>query len=358
MGQPGLFDLDERYAALSKRGDPLERLAAVVDFEMFRADLEAALARSDRSRGGRPPMDAVMMFQVLVLQALYGLADEQTEFQIRDRLSFMRFLRLDLHGRVPDARTIWLFRELLTRAKAIDALFARFEAHLRASGYLAMGGQMIDASIVEAPRQRNTDAEKEELKAGRIPEDWAARPAKLRQKDRDGRWTLKRGRRKRQPGRHADDGDRDAGLRLQEPYRHRPPSPADPHMVRHRRVAVRWPRAAGLLDKANTGASVWADTAYRSAKNERRIAAAGLVSRVHFRKPRGKPMPEPRARANAARSRERAGVEHVFADQKHRMGLFIRTIGIARARTKIGLANIACNLRHYVFLETKTAAGA
>ena len=100
-------------------------------------------------------------------QALYGLADEQTEFQVRDRLSFMRFLRLDLHGRVPDARTIWLFRELLTRAKAIDALFARFEAHLRASGYLAMGGQMIDASIVEAPRQRNTDAEKEELKAGR-----------------------------------------------------------------------------------------------------------------------------------------------------------------------------------------------
>ena len=111
----------------------------------------------------------------------------------------------------------------------------------------------------------------------------------------------------------------------------------------------------GLLDKANTGASVWADTAYRSAKNERRIAAAGLVSRVHFRKPRGKPMPEPRARANAARSRERAGVEHVFADQKHRMGLFIRTIGLVRARTKIGLANLAYNLRRYVFLETKAA---
>ena len=140
-----------------------------------------------------------MMFKVLVLQALYGLADEQTEFQIRDRLSFMRFLGLDLHGRVPDARTIWLFRELLTRAKAIDVLFARFDAHLRDRGYLAMGGQMIDASIIAAPRQRNTDAEKADLKAGRIPEDWAANPAKLRQKDRDGRWTLKRGRRKRKP---------------------------------------------------------------------------------------------------------------------------------------------------------------
>ena len=96
------FDLDERCRALSKSGDPLERLAEVVDFEMFRPELDAALARSDRPQGGRPPMDAVMMFKILVIRALYGLADERTEFQIRDRLSFMRFLGLDLHGRVPD----------------------------------------------------------------------------------------------------------------------------------------------------------------------------------------------------------------------------------------------------------------
>jgi transposase len=116
-GQPGLFDLDERYAALSRTGDPLEQLAAVVDFEVFRTDLDAALARSDRAKGGRPPMDPVMMFKVLILQALYGLAGEQTEFQVRDRLSFMRFLGFDLHGRVPDARTIWLFKELLTQGE-------------------------------------------------------------------------------------------------------------------------------------------------------------------------------------------------------------------------------------------------
>jgi IS5 family transposase len=114
----------------------------------------------------------------------------------------------------------------------------------------------------------------------------------------------------------------------------------------------------GLLDRNNTGSSLWADTAYRSAKNERRIAEAGLVSKVHFRKPPGKPMSEPKQRANAARSRERSGVEHVFADQKHRMGLFIRTIGIARARAKIGLANIACNMRRLLFWETATAAKA
>lgn len=123
----------------------------------------------------------------------------------------------------------------------------------------------------------------------------------------------------------------------------------------------------GLLDRTNTRSSVWAGepasatgssepaNAYRSARNERRTARAGLVSKVHFRKPRGKPMPEPRQKANAARSRERAGVEHVFADQKHRMGLFVRTIGIARARTKIGLANLAYKLRRYLFLETRPA---
>lgn len=353
--QAGLFDLDERYAVLSATGDPLERFSAVVDFEIFRIDLDAALARSDRAKGGRPPMDAVMMFKVLILQSLYGLADEQTEFQIRDRLSFMRFLGLDLHGRVPDARTIWLFREHLTKADAVDALFARFDAHLRECGYLAMGGQMIDASIIEAPRQRNTDAEKDDLKAGRIPGEWTSNPARLRQKDRDGRWTLKRGRRKRRP-------DGTLMMEIATPvYGYKSHIGAD----RQHRFIRTWNvtdaarhdgrELPGLLDRTNTGSSVWADTAYRSAKNERRIAKAGLVSKVHFRKPPGKPMPEPRQRANAARSRPRSAIEHVFADQKHRMRLVVRTIGIARARTKIGLANIAHNLRRYLFWETRPA---
>ncbi|SET86177.1 hypothetical protein SAMN04488119_1131 [Oceanicella actignis] len=112
----------------------------------------------------------------------------------------------------------------------------------------------------------------------------------------------------------------------------------------------------GLLDGANTASPVWADTAYRSARNEKRIARAGLVSKVRFRKLPGKPMPEAKRRANAARSRPGSAIEHVFADQKHRMGLFIRTIGIGRARTKVGMANIAHNLRRYVFWETKAAS--
>jgi IS5 family transposase len=151
--------------------------------------VEQALRRSDGSKGGRPPIDPVMMFKILILQALYGLSDEQVEFQIRDRLSFMRFLGLGLADRVPDYSTIWRFREALVAAGAIEELFAHFDHVLTEQGYLALGGQLIDASIVEAPRQRLTVAEKQLIRSGEQP-DWPA--AKARHKDTDARWTVKR----------------------------------------------------------------------------------------------------------------------------------------------------------------------
>src|SRR5919106_556303 len=148
-------------------------------------------------RGGRPPYDAVVMFKVLVLQTLYTLSDDQTEYQIRDRLSFMRFVGLAFEDRVPDAKTIWLFREQLTRAGAMERLFARFDAALRDAGYLAMGGQIVDATVVQARRPRLTKDEKATIRGGGVPAGWAQ--AKRAQTDRDGRWTIKRGRRRR-PG--------------------------------------------------------------------------------------------------------------------------------------------------------------
>ena len=196
-GQTGFFDIEERLKQLSAKGDNLERLSAVVDFELFRADLERAVPRADRSRGGRPPFDHVLMFKALVLQASHNLSDERTEYLIRDRLSFMRFLGLGLSDTVPDANTIWTFREALTRARiagtpAIEVLFERLNAALTAAGFLAMSGQIIDASIVAAPKQRNTDDEKRDIKEGRIPTEWVNNPAKLRQKDRDARSRAKR----------------------------------------------------------------------------------------------------------------------------------------------------------------------
>src|SRR5271154_5479066 len=134
--QRGFFDVDERLKRLSDLGDQLLAFAGAVDFEIFRPELNAALAYSDGAQGGRPPFDPVMMFKVLVIQATNNLSDERTEFLI------MRFLGLGLQDRVPDARTIWLFREKLTKAGAIKTLFARFDAILRHSGYIAMSGQI------------------------------------------------------------------------------------------------------------------------------------------------------------------------------------------------------------------------
>src|ERR1700731_2226254 len=131
------------------------------------------------SQGGRPPFDPVMMFQILAIQAANNLSDARPEFLINDRLSFLRFLGLSLADRVPDARTIWLFREKLTKAGAIGPLFERFDATLRQSGYIAMSGQIVDASLIAAPRHRNTQDKKKLIKDGRIPGDWKDKPAKL-----------------------------------------------------------------------------------------------------------------------------------------------------------------------------------
>src|SRR5215210_257785 len=180
-GQAGFFDVDERLKDLSAKGDHLERLSAIVDFELFRLDLTRAVPRSDGSKGGRPPFALVFMWKVLILQASHSLSDERTEFLIKDRLSFMRFLGLGLADPVPDANTIWAFREALKRAGAVERLFARFDATLRDAGYLARGGQIVDAAIVAVPKQRNTEAERTAIKSGQIPEGWADKPAKLRQ---------------------------------------------------------------------------------------------------------------------------------------------------------------------------------
>jgi IS5 family transposase len=359
-GQPGFFDSDERLAWLSAAGDSLERLAAVVDFELFRGELERALQRSDRSKGGRPPYDAVLMFQVLVLQTLYTLSDEQTEYQLRDRLSFMRFIGLALHEPVPDAKTIWLYREQLVRAGALKRLFARFDRVLREKGYLAMGGQIVDATIIEARRPRLTEAEKETIKGGGVPAEW--KPARRAQIDRDGRWTLKRG--KKRAGPAAGSGQkRLATSELVIPafgYKNHVGIDRTHGFVRRFTVthaAAPDGRELGrLLDGDNLASSVWADTAYRSEANLQLLDRRGLVPEFQRRKPRGKPMPAHIRRGNATRARVRARVEHVFAAEKRRLHLVIRTIGQARATAKITLANLAYNFTRLAWLTRQAAA--
>ena len=190
MGQPGFVDLGERYRGLDAKKDPLVILNAVVPWEEFRAQLSAVWRKPEEERknaAGRKPWDEVVIFKTLVLQALYNLSDDQVEYQIRDRLSFMRFLGLSLEDRGPDATTAWLYREKLAQAGLVEALFDAFDAHLKSRGYLAMGGQIVDASIVSAPVQRNSRAENTAIKDGDPPVAW--KPNTRAQKDVDARWT-------------------------------------------------------------------------------------------------------------------------------------------------------------------------
>ena len=359
-GQAGFFDIDERLNDLSAKGDDLERLKGLVDFGMFRAALQQAVPRSDRGKGGRPPFDHVLMFKVLVLQTMHSLSDERCEYLIKDRLSFMRFLGLGLADPVPDANTIWTFREALTRATiegeaAVGVLFKRFDAAVKASGYLAMGGQIVDATIVAAPKQRNTQAEKDAIKEGRVPESWAHKPAKLAQKDRDARWSIKYPKAKPR-----EDGAKMVDIAIPSfGYKNHIGIDRRHGLIRTWTVtsaaAHDGARLEALLDRENTASHVWGDTGYRSKTNEDHLADHGFVSRIHRKKPAGKPMPDATRRANARRSRVRSAVEHVFAHEKGLMGLVVRTIGLARAHVKIGLANLAYNMRRFVWLDGRRA---
>ena len=172
MGQLGFFDADNRLTALSAKGDPLEAIDRLVPWESFRGDIEAAVLTPEterKSTAGRKPIDAIVLFRMLILQSLYNLSDEQVEYQVRDRLSFTRFLTSGIEDCIPDGTTLWLFREKLAKAGVIEKLFDRFDRHLGAKGYIARGGQIVDATIVPVPKQRNTREENEAIKSGRTP---------------------------------------------------------------------------------------------------------------------------------------------------------------------------------------------
>ena len=335
MGQMGFFDLSNRYTGLDAKNDPLAKIDEVVPWEDFRGCLNAVWRRSDKarkSRAGRKPWDAVVMFKTIILSALYNLSDDQVEHQIRDRLSFMRFLGLGL----------WLYREQLTQAGVIETLFETFDGHLKDQGYLAMGGQIIDASIVAVPKQRNSRKENARIKAGEMPECWQDKPAKRRQKDVEARWTKKHGRSHYGYKNHVNV---DRRHKLVRRYQVSDAATHDSKVL------------DDILDEDNTALGVWADSAYRSAEIEAALKKKGLRSRIHRKASRNKPLSEREKQGNKTRSSVRARVEHVFGAQSNDMGgTLLRSVGLARAKARIGLKNLAYNMRRLVQLDRLTAA--
>ncbi len=339
-----------------------------MDFEYFRGWVVEGLGYGDGRKGGRPPFDPVAMFKALILQAQHNLSDARMEFMIRDRLSWVRFLGFDLGGPTPDENTIRLFSNKLTETGTLRRVMKALDWQLQKKGYIPIGGQIVDASLVPAPKQRNTEDEKAQIKAGKLAKEiWPDAPNKAAQKDTQGplSWFAT----KPLPGNGWT-------LKICGKIRYRPdgsplPQSAQPVFGYKSHIAI--DRRYGFIRECtvtsaaeadrrmlrqlvttnNTSSEVWANTAYRSKQNEEWLVSHMLTSHIHRRKPNGKPMSKATARANAKKSSIRACIKHVFAHQKMRFGLFIRTIGLSRAEAKLTLANIAYNFDRLVFHERR-----
>lgn len=335
MTNDGLFDFEFRMRDIDKNGDPLIALNKMVHWEFFRSILERVYEKERKSPAGRKPHDVVMMFKVLVLQSLYNLSDDSVEFQIQDRLSFMRFLGLTLADRVPDAKTVWLFRQRLIENELIEELFRQFDEVLERNGFAARKGQIIDASIVPAPRQRNSREENKKIKNDEAIEDW--NDEKARQKDTDARWTQKN---KVNHYGYKNHISVDVKHKFIRRFSVTNASTHDSQVF------------GDLLDDKNSSRDVWADSAYRSAEQLESLSEQGYREHLQRKGCRNHPLTSREKKGNHTRSKTRARVEHIFGIQSMRAGgnLVIRTIGLVRAHAKIGLRNLAYNLSRYARL--------
>ena len=331
----GFFDEEDRLAKLSELGDSLEKLNSVIDWEMFRPILNKIFSKKEKGIGGRKPYDYVMMFKILILQRVYNLSDEQTEFQINDRMSFMRFLGMTLSDRVPDAKTIWLFRDTLSKAAAGREMFELFGKQLEEQHLITRCGTIVDASFVEAPKQRTHGDEYRKIKDGEVPEEWQKpeNKAKLRQKDMDARHTRKGN---KQYFGYKDNVSVDADSKLINDY-------AVTDAAAHDNQSIR--KLLSDKDKA-----IYADSAYWR-KDQTDFLPSGAENHIIIRATKAAPLTEAERKLNRSNSRIRCRVEHVFGYMTGVFhGLTLRTIGIVRAEFNIALTNLIYNCFRYEYL--------
>jgi IS5 family transposase len=281
-----------------------------------------------------------MMFKILVLQKLYNMADDKTEYQIKDRLSFQRFLGLQLCDTVPDAKTIWHFREGLKDANILDTVFYRFVEQLEQKGIITRSGSIVDAAFVDVPRQRNTKEENKEIKEGKTPPEWEeeGNEHKKAQKDVDARWATKN---KEKHYGYKNHIKIDKKSKMITKYRTTSAEVHDSQELKN-------------LVEAKKDKRLYGDSAYTGEEVQSCIPET-ILNRIHEKGYRGHPLTKTQKRNNTAKSRIRARVEHVFAAIHHFGGIFIRTIGGRRAEFQIGLMNLAYNMTRYAYLmEART----
>jgi IS5 family transposase len=334
----GFWDQDLRLSKISKLGDPLEKLNYGVNFEIFGKLLETSLSKLSKGAGGRPPYDYVLMFKILILQRYYNLSDDQVEFRINDRLSFMRFSDLTIADDIPDSRTVWHFREQITDLGLAEELFSLFSNELQKLNLIVNEGKIIDASFVEVPRQRNKSEENERIKEGKGEDLWEDKPKKKRRKDIDARWTKKN---KQTFFGYKNHVKQDGKSKLITKYA---VTSAEVHDSRATDI---------LLDENDRDEALYADSAYTGESQEKIIESRGMENKVCKKGYRNKPLTDEEKADNTEKARFRGRVEHIFGFMEMSMNeMYIQCIGIKRATAIIGLMNLTYNMFRKIQLET------
>jgi len=331
------FSESDRMEKITKLGDPLAQLDIIVNWQIFRPILDRAIPREKSGKGGRPPMDNLLMFKTLVIKRLYNLSHEQTEYQINDRMSFMRFLGLDLGDRIPDEKTIWLYEDKLSKSEVGKELFDMFFAAIAEKGYVTRTGSIVDASFIEAPRRKNTKEQREALKAGIVPDEWAdpKHPQKIMQRDTDATWTKKGA---ESHFGYKDNVKVDLDSKLITDYVVTTASTSDVKA------------AEGLFDENDKVA--YGDAAYPSLE-----LPEGVENQFSEKGNRNRPLTDEQKGNNTQKAKRRCRVEHVFAGMVQMVGgTNIRCKSISRATFNISMLNLLYNMRRVVSLERMQTA--
>lgn len=334
----GFFDQDIRLSKLSQLGDPLVKLDINIDFEMFRELIETGLSKQAKGKGGRPPYDYILLFKILILQRYYNLSDDQIEYQINDRMSFMRFLNLTIADDIPDSKTIWNFRDKLIDLDLIEPCFNLFVKELEKLNLIVNKGKIVDASFIEVPKQRNTKEENDQIKKGETPESFEKNPNKKRQKDTDAKWTKK-------------------GNVNYYGYKNHVKTDGESKLITKFEVTSAKVHDSqvidNLLDEKDKGEDFYADSAYTGEKQEQVIKGKEMNNLVHEKGTRGKPLTDEQKKSNQEKSRTRARVEHIFGFMEMSMNsMYINSIGEKRARGIVGLMNLTYNFFRKIQLQS------
>jgi IS5 family transposase len=338
-----MFGANIQLERISKLGDPLEKINSIIDWELFRPILEKRTRKEDYSKGGRPPFDAVYMFKIIMLQDWHNSSDENTEYLINDRLSFQRFLGMEMGEKAPDRNTIWIFKEQLGE-EGMQELFDMFNKMLEASGIITHKGSIVDASFVDVPKQRNSREENKTIKEGKVPEEWEdpENKNKLEQKDTDARWAKK-------------------GDELHYGYKDHAKVDSDSKIIVDFTVtSAEVHDSEEIVDLVDEKDEVmYADSAYVGKELHEEIKEKNpeIELQINEKGYKNRPLTDEQKAINREKSRVRARVEHVFGYITRFMnGIAIRTIGMTRAKREICGMNLAYNIKRVVFLVSSKKA--